>query len=114
MISGTAIFILFCLAIFVRNVFLTPRTEYRELPERCRVGQQTQEYRQGGRPSYSRAVPSWVKKEVWHRDGGRCAICGADQDLHFDHVIPYSKGGSSTDPRNIQLLCGGVQSEEIG
>jgi HNH endonuclease len=55
-----------------------------------------------------RLVPSWVKLEVWKRDHGRCAYpsCGATSGLHFDHVIPYSKGGSSKDPSNIQILCG--------
>jgi hypothetical protein len=53
-----------------------------------------------------RIIPTSVKLEVWQRDGGKCIQCGATQDLHFDHIIPYSKGGSSNTPDNIQLLCG--------
>lgn len=53
-----------------------------------------------------RIIPSWVKLTVWKRDKGQCLKCGSDKGLHFDHVIPYSKGGSSKDPANIQILCG--------
>jgi len=57
-------------------------------------------------PKSRRIIPTWVKLEVWKRDGGKCTKCGSDQDLHFDHIIPWSKGGSSSTPDNIQLLCG--------
>ncbi len=52
-----------------------------------------------------RIIPGWVKFEVWKRDHGRCRKCGAQSGLHFDHIIPYSKGGSSKSPENIQILC---------
>ncbi|MGA3066348.1 MAG: HNH endonuclease [Tepidisphaeraceae bacterium] len=53
-----------------------------------------------------RIIPTAVKLEVWKRDEGRCVTCGATTDLHFDHIIPWSRGGSSSDVANIQLLCG--------
>lgn len=53
-----------------------------------------------------RVIPTAVKLKVWERDGGKCAKCGAAEDLHFDHIIPWSKGGSSNTADNIQLLCG--------
>jgi hypothetical protein len=53
-----------------------------------------------------RLIPSWVKLEVWKRNQGRCRMCGSTSGLHFDHIIPYSKGGSSKNPANIQILCG--------
>jgi hypothetical protein len=52
-----------------------------------------------------RVIPSSVKLEVWSRDKGRCVVCGSSENLHFDHIIPYSRGGSSKDAKNIQILC---------
>lgn len=53
----------------------------------------------------SRVIPTHVKLEVWRRDKGVCAKCGADSNLHFDHILPFSKGGTSENAANIQLLC---------
>jgi hypothetical protein len=53
----------------------------------------------------ARLIPSEVKAQVWKRDKGKCVQCGSREHLHFDHILPYSKGGTSRDVRNIQLLC---------
>lgn len=52
-----------------------------------------------------RVIPTAVKVEVWKRDKGRCVRCGSKENLHFDHIIPYSQGGSSKNAANIQILC---------
>ena len=52
----------------------------------------------------ARLIPSEVKAQVWKRDKGKCVQCGSKEHLHFDHILPYSKGGTSRDVRNIQLL----------
>lgn len=54
---------------------------------------------------HSRIIPTSVKLEVWARDRGKCVICGATDELHFDHIVPFSKGGTSLKAENIQLLC---------
>jgi 5-methylcytosine-specific restriction endonuclease McrA len=53
----------------------------------------------------TRHIPSQVKIEVAARDHGACVRCGRTEDLQFDHVHPYSRGGEST-VNNLQLLCG--------
>ncbi len=52
-----------------------------------------------------RLIPTQVKLEVWKRDGGKCALCGSMDELHFDHIVPFSKGGTSLTAANVQLLC---------
>lgn len=54
---------------------------------------------------HTRLIPSEVKKEVWKRDEGKCVICGSTINLHFDHDLPFSKGGTSITDKNIRLLC---------
>jgi hypothetical protein len=52
-----------------------------------------------------RVIPTSVKREVWKRDNGKCVICGSEDELHFDHIIPFSKGGTSLKAENVQILC---------
>lgn len=54
---------------------------------------------------HDRVIPAAVKIEVWKRDKGCCVKCGDKENLHFDHIIPYSQGGSSKSADNIQILC---------
>jgi len=49
-------------------------------------------------------IPEDVKLLIWSRDGGSCVRCGAKSELHFDHIIPMSRGGGDH-AENIQLLC---------
>jgi hypothetical protein len=65
-----------------------------------------------GRPaqSLSRHIPAAVKRDVWHRDGGRCAFhgehgrCTETGFLEFHHVVPYAERGATT-AHNLELRC---------
>ena len=68
------------------------------------------------RPVRSRRISQDVKDKVWNRDGGKCVQCGSNENLEFDHIIPFSKGGANT-YRNLQLLCESCnrsKSDKIG
>ena len=52
----------------------------------------------------SRRISQEVMDKVWRRDEGKCVQCGSQENLEFDHMVPFSKGGANT-YRNIQLLC---------
>ena len=50
-----------------------------------------------------------LKVQVLIRDGNKCKYCGAVcnggiHKIHFDHIIPWSKGGETT-LDNMQILC---------
>lgn len=50
------------------------------------------------------SIPESVRHEVWRRDQGHCVDCGAREKLEFDHIVPWSEGGSNT-ARNLELRC---------
>lgn len=54
--------------------------------------------------SQSRYISASTKKIVYTRDGGVCQCCRSSLSLKYDHITPFSCGGSSS-PSNIQLLC---------
>lgn len=64
----------------------------------------------GAGVSPSRYIPAAVKREVWKRDGGRCAFagtagrCSEVAFLEFHHVVPFALGGAAT-TANIELRC---------
>lgn len=52
-------------------------------------------------------IPTNVRRIVIERDGLRCVYCGEDlqrNEVHLDHVIPESKGGTTSVP-NLQVTC---------
>ena len=54
--------------------------------------------------SQSRYISEITKKIVFSKNGGYCQCCGSYNNLEFDHIVPFSCGGSS-EVSNIQLLC---------
>jgi 5-methylcytosine-specific restriction endonuclease McrA len=62
-------------------------------------------------PVTSDAIPAAVRREVWHRAGGRCewpldagGVCASTLHLELDHVVPRARGGPST-IANLRVLC---------
>ena len=48
-----------------------------------------------------------LKVQVLMRDGNKCALCGitvTGENIHFDHIKPWAKGGE-TELENLQVLC---------
>src|SRR5205807_8634186 len=65
---------------------------------------------------HNRLIPTTAKVEVWRRDAGQCVQCGWKKNLHFDHDIAFSKGGSSLTAANVRLLsakCNLQKSDRI-
>ena len=78
--------------------------------ERKRLAATSSPRRSESPNSRGRRIPAAVRREVWKRDGGRCAFigalgrCGETGFLEFHHVQPFAAGGEST-TTNIELRC---------
>jgi hypothetical protein len=81
------------------------RKVFRFILEETEIKFEAKEIRENKLKPRSRLIPSSVKKEVWKRDAGKCVICGSKDELHFDHDLPYSKGGTSITAENVKILC---------
>ena len=59
---------------------------------------------------FSDSVKLSVIKDNLRNNNGEicCSVCGVKllsiQECHFDHVVPFAKGGKST-AKNCQILC---------
>lgn len=54
-----------------------------------------------------RDITERIKVRVLIRDGNKCRLCGVTvtgDNIHFDHIIPWSKGGETV-VENIQVTC---------
>lgn len=52
-------------------------------------------------------IPKHLRRRVIERDGYYCVYCDEDLhdgEIHLDHVIPESRGGSTTYD-NLQVTC---------
>lgn len=45
-----------------------------------------------------------VRAAVFVRDGHKCVLCGATEDLQIDHIHPQGRGGGD-EPENLRVLC---------
>jgi 5-methylcytosine-specific restriction endonuclease McrA len=67
---------------------------------------------QRGRVAHARSrhIPAGIKRDVWTRDGGRCAFqgeqgrCAETGFLEFHHVVPFADGGEAS-VSNVELRC---------
>jgi Homing endonuclease associated repeat/HNH endonuclease len=72
-------------------------------PDLTISGNQLTELRRG-----TRNINWRLRAIVLMRDGARCQMCGAEArngaQLHVDHILPWSKGGTTT-LENLRILC---------
>lgn len=65
--------------------------------------------------------PAWLKRALFCREKGLCAICKADLSSIFhttgkstiDHMVPLNLGGTN-DASNFQMLCEKCNLEKLG
>jgi hypothetical protein len=78
--------------------------------EKAKLGSTDRPRPARGATTRSRHIPAAVRREVWTRDGGKCAFVGTTGPcsergfLEFHHVVPFAAGGPTV-ANNIQLRC---------
>jgi len=84
---------------------------FRSADDRRRYQRSYYKERPRSRRLRAAACDRWRKsrrRRIFERDGYRCFYCGRvlpDKQLHLDHKVPRSKGGSNKDD-NLLTACG--------
>jgi len=68
------------------------------------------DYQESSHPGFITPV---VRRKVWIRNKGQCAVCGSRENLQYDYIVPTSEGGNNT-LDNLQLLCKSCYQEKSG
>ena len=58
-------------------------------------------------------IKNATRREVYRRDGYRCALCDSSQGLQVHHAIPRGEGGTDS-PQNLITLCSYCHSHAHG
>lgn len=78
----------------------------------------TKDRRMPARPKEAAAVYGTSEHFAWakavkDRDGWKCRVCGESSGrLYADHIVEIEDGGSASDIRNGQTLCGKHHGEK--
>ena len=83
-----------------RRLFVKTRRGQSE----CSAHPDSPDRRQGGWSGRDNAEHKRFARAVKKRDGYRCVICGATEDLRAAHIISLAAGGTN-DPANGRTLC---------
>ena len=77
---------------------------------KCPQCQNTKKAQQARKTASTRSISDKLRYQVLKRDNFKCCACGASPakdpnvELHIDHIVPWSKGGTSK-LDNLQTLC---------
>jgi hypothetical protein len=58
-----------------------------------------------------KSIPEDTRNAIFARDGDKCLFCGDTKDLCLDHIVAFSRGGT-TSPDNLQTLCRSCNSKK--
>ena len=50
-------------------------------------------------------ISNKVRRDIYRRDGFRCALCDSTDGLQIHHVVHRGKGGGRENPMNLICLC---------
>lgn len=93
-----------CASLVDRAARVTPPATGTDLPVEARI------HAAAIPAERKRDVPLKLRLKILSRDGFKCVLCGRTPALHpgailhVDHIVPFCRGGTTTEP-NLRTLC---------